>query len=57
MSPDSAYDRLNELGVSDDVLRIVSTINGHNLESYESVLFCEFGYRSFEQLDAEDDEA
>ena len=30
---------------------------GHNLEAYQSVLFCEFGYRSFDQLDAEDDEA
>ncbi len=57
MSPDSAYDRLSELGVSDDVLRVVSAICGHNLEAYQSVLFCEFGYRSFDQLDAEDDEA
>ena len=31
-------------------LCLITTINGHNLESLESVLYCRTGYRSLEQI-------
>jgi hypothetical protein len=34
-------------------LKIVTNINGYNLETLEAVLYAAFGYRSFDQLEDE----
>jgi len=40
--------------VTEDEVRLVTAINGTNLESFESMLYVRTGYRSLEQiLDAE----
>ena len=52
---DEAWDYLVECaGVSEETLRIISSINGHSVETYESVLFAVTGYRSFDQLEEMD---
>lgn len=33
-----------------DELRLITDINGYNLESLESVFYCRTGYRSLDQL-------
>lgn len=53
MNPSEAFDRLLDMGVSEETLVIISAINGHNLDTYQDVLFAKFGYRSFEQMDSE----
>tara|TARA_R110000787_G_scaffold224042_1_gene332287 strand:+ start:46 stop:228 length:183 start_codon:yes stop_codon:yes gene_type:complete len=45
------WDHLIETGLAtEDELCLVTSINGTNLESLESVLYCRTGYRSLEQL-------
>jgi hypothetical protein len=45
------YDYLADtLGVSDETLRIVTSINGTSEDTMESILFAVTGYRSFEQI-------
>ena len=48
-----AWDILLELGVSEATLRTVTNINGYNLTSLEDILYSDFGYRSFDQLEEE----
>lgn len=48
---DQAWDALIEIGISEQTLRVVTNINGYTLESMKDILFSEFGYRGFEQLD------
>jgi hypothetical protein len=40
---------MNALATEEE-LQLVTSINGMNLESLESVLYCRTGYRSLEQL-------
>jgi hypothetical protein len=47
------WDRLIELGVSRDTLRIVTAINGYSEQTMLDVLYATSGYRSFDQLDDE----
>lgn len=52
---DSAYNYLLETGIAtEDELALVSSIMGHNLDTYESVLFSRTGYRTFWQLEEDD---
>ena len=52
---DAAYDHLLELGIAtEDELALVSSIMGHNLDTYESVLFSRMGFRTFDQIEEED---
>lgn len=48
---DQAWDQLIELGVSEQTLQIVTSINGYSLETLMDVLFAHTGYRSFDQVD------
>ena len=50
---DRAWGTLMELGVSEQTLQIVTSINGYTLETLEDVLYAHAGYRSFEQLENE----
>lgn len=47
------WDLLVEMGVSEETLDIITSINGYNLQTLEDVLYAKFGYRSFEQLERE----
>lgn len=53
---DQAWSILEDLGVSDETLKIITDINGYNLETLEDVLYAVSGYRSFEQLEEEDNQ-
>lgn len=50
MSIEEMWDMLLELGVEEEVLQIVTAINGYNEESMEDILYVKFGYHSFDQL-------
>lgn len=45
-----AWDKLINLGVSEETINVVTKINGYSLESLESILYAVFGYRSFDQV-------
>ena len=47
------WDVLIEMGVNEETLDIITSINGYNLQTLEDVLYAKFGYRSFEQLERE----
>lgn len=48
---EQAWDILIELGTSEETLQTVTDINGYNMESMESILYAQHGYRCFSQLD------
>ena len=48
-----AWDKLIELGVTEQTLQIVTSINGYRLETLLDVLYAHTGYRSFDQLEDE----
>lgn len=56
MDVSEAWDKLEELGVSDETLHIVSDINGYSLETMEEILYATEGYQCFEQLECYEDE-
>lgn len=45
------WERLEELGVCEQTLQIVTDINGYNKETLLDILYVHTSYRSFEQLD------
>jgi hypothetical protein len=48
------WDYLEEMGIAtSEELRLITSINGQNLESLESVLYCRTGNRSLEQIKEE----
>ena len=48
------WDYLEGNGIAtEEELRLVTSINGQNLESLESVLYCRTGNRSLEQIKEE----
>lgn len=47
---DKLYDLLIESGVAtEDEISLVCSINGRNIESLESILYCRTGYRTTNQ--------
>lgn len=48
---DQMWDTLMSLGVSEQTLQIVTSINGYSMDTLTDVLYAHTGYRSFEQLD------
>ena len=50
MSVEEMWNTLLEMGVSEEVLCVVTAIKGYNEESMEDILWAKFGYRSFDQL-------
>lgn len=53
MTTAQAWDYLLELGISEQTLRVVTNINGYNLDTLQDVLYSEFGYRDFQQFEHE----
>ena len=47
------WDTLENLGVSEQALQLITDINGYNEDTMCDVLFWRTGYRSFEQLEEE----
>lgn len=44
------WEKLEELGVSEQTLQIVTDINGYNKEAMLDILQAHTGYRNFDQL-------
>ena len=51
MTINEMWERLEELGVLEQTLQIVTDINGYNEESMLDILYAHTGYRNFDQLD------
>jgi hypothetical protein len=47
---DKAWDTLLNLGVSEQTLQIVTSINGYSMDTLTDVLYAHTGYRNFDQL-------
>jgi len=47
---ETAWDTLLEMGISEQTLQIVTSIDGYNMKTLENVLYVHAGYNSFEQL-------
>lgn len=47
---DDAWDTLMALGVSEQTLQIVTSINGYTMDTLTDILYAHTGYRSFDQL-------
>lgn len=50
MDVSEKWDKLIEMGVSEETLRVVTDINGYSGETLDDVLYAVFGYRDFDQL-------
>ena len=50
MTVGDIWDKLLDMGVSEETLQIVTSINGYNKETLLDVLYAKFGYRNFEQM-------
>jgi hypothetical protein len=47
------WDKLLELGISEDTLQIITNINGYNENTLNDVLYTKFGYRDIKQMEEE----
>lgn len=57
MSIEQMWDYLvDTVGVSEETLQIVTSINGYSKETMRDVLYATTGYRDFGQLDDEDED-
>lgn len=50
MTVSDIWDKLLDLGVSEQTLSIVTDINGYSKETLLDVLYAHTGYRNFEQM-------
>lgn len=50
MTTEEMWDKLIEMGVSEETLQIVTDINGYNQQTMEDILYAKFGYQSFNQF-------
>lgn len=50
MDKNKAYDKLIELGVSEQTLDTVCNINGFTMKTMEDILYAVTGYRDFDQF-------
>lgn len=48
------WDKLRQLGVSKQTLKIVTAINGYSIETLDDILYAHTGYRSLDQVPPED---
>lgn len=54
MELDEMWDALEAMGVEEQTLQIVTSINGYNEETMTDVLYAHAGYRNFDQMDEEE---
>lgn len=50
MSLDEKWDMLKEYGISEQTLKVVTSINGYSEKTLEDILYVTTGYRNFEDL-------
>lgn len=50
MDKNEMWDRLLDMGVSEQTLQIVTDINGYSEETMLAILYAYTGYRNFEQM-------
>lgn len=50
MTTEDMWDKLIDMGVSEETLQIVTDINGYNQQTMEDILYAKFGYQSFDQF-------
>ena len=50
MGKDDMWDELISLGVSEQALQIITSINGYSSETMTDILYAHTGYRSFDQI-------
>jgi hypothetical protein len=55
LTNEAMWDSLTDMGVSEETLRIITSINGYKRETFTDVLYACSGYRSFDQLEGEED--
>lgn len=53
MSKDEMWDALMEMGVSEQTIDVVTSINGYSEETMCDILYVITGYRDFDQLEEE----
>jgi hypothetical protein len=53
MTINEMWDALLNMGVCEQTLQVVTSINGYNEESMQDILYAVTGYRSFDQLEEE----
>lgn len=53
MSKDEMWDALMEMGVSEQTIDVVTSINGYSEETMCDILYAVTGYRDFDQIDEE----
>lgn len=46
------WDILISMGVSEESLQLITTINGYNDTTFNDVLYARFGIRDFEELES-----
>lgn len=46
-----AWDKLLEMGVSEETLQVVTDINGYSMDTLRDILYATQGYNDFDQLD------
>lgn len=51
MGTNEMWDRLLNMGIAEQTLQIVTSINGYSTDTLLDVLYAAFGYRSFEQME------
>lgn len=51
MDTNTMWDRLLDLGVTEQTLQVVTDINGYCEETMLDILYAVTGYRNFEQLE------
>lgn len=51
MDKNEMWDRLLEMGTSEETLQVVTSINGYNEETMLDILYAQYGYRNFDQLE------
>ena len=42
---------INQFSVSEETIKVVTNINGYNMEQMENILYAVAGYNSFDQLE------
>ena len=52
---EQAWELLLEMGISEQTLQIVTSINGYNMEAMTDILYAHTGKRSFENDEEEED--
>ena len=56
MTTEQMWDKLQDLGVSEQTLQLVTSINGYSRQTLEDLLYAHTGYRNFDQLEGAGEE-